>query len=267
MLLGTIAVGRWRLELNGRWLMANQRRRSCGECDVLRQASPVSGPADLVLWSGGSALTSCIMSRTVHRCPCVSDTVARCGTCAGCHCVRVSAPLTALRRAPGAPGQSPESTWLCMHVCMCMGIVCGSYTAPVSDWVCGGLCGSESSAGQPMVRATDRLGLLGYVPVRCWTFSHPFLSPPPPQQTKVTIVGKNVIYIRENLVGPFLVHKIPDPPCPTPPSFNISLLRPSSLALGALQVRVLLTGMSSFCWRVSREGRVLDSAVGGQPTI
>ena len=31
-------------------------------------------PADLVLCSGGLALTSCIMSRTVHRCPCVSDT-------------------------------------------------------------------------------------------------------------------------------------------------------------------------------------------------
>ena len=26
--------------------------------------------------SSGSALTSCIMSRTVHRCPCVSDTMA-----------------------------------------------------------------------------------------------------------------------------------------------------------------------------------------------
>ena len=39
-------------------------------CDVLWQASPVSRPADPVLWSGGSALTLCIMSRTVHRCPC-----------------------------------------------------------------------------------------------------------------------------------------------------------------------------------------------------
>ena len=34
---------------------------------------------------------------------------------------------------------------------------------------------------------------------------------PPPPQTKVTIVGKNEIYIRENLMGPFLV---PDPPPP-----------------------------------------------------
>ena len=37
-------------------------------------------------------------------------------------------------------------------------------------------------------------------------------------QTKVTTVGKNEIYNRENLVGPFLVHKIwvPDPPPPSP---------------------------------------------------
>ena len=27
-------------------------------------------------------------------------------------------------------------------------------------------------------------------------------------RTKVTIVGKNTIYNRENLVGPFLVHKL-----------------------------------------------------------
>ena len=58
--------------------------RGCGEWDVLWQASPVSRPADLVLWSSGSALTSCIMSWTVHHCPCVSDTVAHCGTCSGC---------------------------------------------------------------------------------------------------------------------------------------------------------------------------------------
>ena len=36
-----------------------------------------------------------------------------------------------------------------------------------------------SSTGQPTVRATDVLGLLGYVPVRCWTFSHPIRSPLP----------------------------------------------------------------------------------------
>ena len=53
-------------------------------CDVLRQALPVSKPAELVLWSSGSALTSCIMSRTVHHC----DTVTRCETCGGCRCLR-----------------------------------------------------------------------------------------------------------------------------------------------------------------------------------
>ena len=40
-----------------------------------------------------------------------------------------------------------------MHVCLCMGIVCEHFTAPVSDRVWGGLCGSESST----VQATDRL--------------------------------------------------------------------------------------------------------------
>ena len=39
-------------------------------------------------------------------------------------------------------------------------------------------------------------------------------TPSPPLQTKVTTEGKNEIYDRENLVGPFLVHKIlgPRPP-------------------------------------------------------
>ena len=33
----------------------------------------LSRPADLRLWSSGSAVTSCIMSPTVHHCPCVQD--------------------------------------------------------------------------------------------------------------------------------------------------------------------------------------------------
>ena len=41
-------------------------------------------------------------------------------------------------------------------------------------------------------------------------------GPPPPLQTKVTIVGKNEIYNRENLVGPFLVHKRLGPRSPPP---------------------------------------------------
>ena len=100
-------VGRW---VQGRWVgwvppLLPLQQRGCGGCDVLWQASPVSRPADLVLWSSGSALTLCLMSRTVHHCACVSDTVAHCGTCGGCHCLRVSAdtPLTALHRASVPP--------------------------------------------------------------------------------------------------------------------------------------------------------------------
>ena len=71
------------------------------------------------------------------------------------------------------PDPHPPTTPLLIQACRRRpGIVCGNFTAPVSDWVYGGLCGSESSTGQPTVRATDGLGLLGYVPVGCWTFSH-----------------------------------------------------------------------------------------------
>ena len=44
-------------------------------------------------------------------------------------------------------------------------------------------------------------------------------TPSTPPQTKVTIVGKNEIYNRENLVRPFLVHQVlgPKPPPPLPP--------------------------------------------------
>ena len=79
-----------------------------------------SRPADLVLWSCGWALTLYIISRTVHHCPCASDTVAHCGTCSGCRCLRVSAdtPQTALRRASGVcpppiltDPEAPEVLW------------------------------------------------------------------------------------------------------------------------------------------------------------
>ena len=48
-------------------------------------------------------------------------------------------------------------------------------------------------------------------------FNFFFARVPPPPQTKVTIVGQNEIYRWENLVGPFLVHKLlgPRPPPPT----------------------------------------------------
>ena len=43
---------------------------------------------------------------------------------------------------------------------------------------------------------------------------------PPPPPTKGAIMGKNEIYRWENLVGPFLVHKLsgpkPPPPLPSP---------------------------------------------------
>ena len=48
-------------------------------------------------------------------------------------------------------------------------------------------------------------------------------GPPPPPETKVTIVGNNEIYKRENLVGPFLVHKLLGPRPPTPPLFKLHL--------------------------------------------
>ena len=75
---------------------------------------------DLVLWSGELAPTLCIMSCAVHHCPCVFYTVPRCGTCGGCHCLRVSAdtPLTALHRASVPPSQDYDLIWLCVCVCV-----------------------------------------------------------------------------------------------------------------------------------------------------
>ena len=134
------------------------------------------------------------MSQTVHRCPCVFDTVARCGTCGGCHCLRVSAdtPLTALRRAPSAPGQDHELTWLCMQV-SCMGIVYGNFTAPVADWVCGGLSRSESSAACDTGHRRK-----GSVWLRAWQVldtlpSHP--PPPPPKGDTIPGLGKCRAYV------------------------------------------------------------------------
>ena len=49
---------------------------------------------------------------------------------------------------------------------------------------------------------------------------NPSLDPPPPQ-TKATIVGKNEIYNRENLIGPFLVQQLLG--LRPPPSSNTSL--------------------------------------------
>ena len=75
--------------------------------------------------------------------------------------------------------------------------------------------------------------------------------PSPPPQTKVTIVGKNEIYNRENLVRPFLVHQVlgskPPPPLPPPaqkkPWYPPSTssqgcgCQPSNTSLGQKQVQ------------------------------
>ena len=45
----------------------------------------------------------------------------------------------------------------------------------------------------------------------------PPLDPPPPPQTKGTIVGQNKMYRREHLIGPFLVHSRAGPRPPSPP--------------------------------------------------
>ena len=55
----------------------------------------------------------------------------------------------------------------------------------------------------------------------------PFGPPSPPLQTKVTVVGNHKIYTRENLVGPFLVHKLLGLRRPLSPPSNTSL--PSGL--------------------------------------
>ena len=47
------------------------------------------------------------------------------------------------------------------------------------------------------------------------------IDPPPPRPpTKVTIVGKHEIYMRKNLIGPFLVHKLLGPRPPPPPPWE-----------------------------------------------
>ena len=67
-------------------------------------------------------------------------------------------------------------------------------------------------------------------------------SPPPPARTKVTIVGKNEIYNRENLVGPFLVHKLLPPP---PPPAHKSVLESANPPLDS-------EGASGCTWSTAR---------------
>ena len=68
------------------------------------------------------------------------------------------------------------------------------------------------------------VSIVPQAPGLCLIFFRKEEGPPPPRtpppKTKVTIVGKNEICNRENLVGRFLVHKLlgPRPPLPPPPS-------------------------------------------------
>ena len=83
------------------------------------------------------------MSRTAHHCPCVSHTVAHCGSCGGCHCVQASAdtPLTALRRASVPLVRTV--VYACVHV---HGHASG-FTASGSPRVCGGIVASGPTWG------------------------------------------------------------------------------------------------------------------------
>ena len=58
----------------------------------------------------------------------------------------------------------------------------------------------------------------------------------PPPKTKVTFVGKNEIYNQENLIGPFLVHKLlgPRPPLAPSPPFEYFPAPPSFPRLGTV---------------------------------
>ena len=100
-------------------------------------------------------------------------------TSGGCHCVRGSAdtPPTAL---PRAPRQDREFTF---------GRACARAQASVmatslrpSDWVCGGLSRSASSAGQPATQAADGPSRPALVPGRRWTLPSTPPNPPPPRQ-------------------------------------------------------------------------------------
>ena len=61
-------------------------------------------------------------------------------------------------------------------------------------------------------------------------------TPSPPPQTKVTIVGKNEIYNRENLVRPFLVHQVLGPKAPPPLPPPLLKRSPAPPRLQALRI-------------------------------
>ena len=71
------------------------------------------------------------------------------------------------------------------------------------DWVCSGRGGGPLPPGPPPPRSSKSLGPSPWTPL--------------PFETKVTTVRKNKIHNWENLVGPFLVHKLLGPRLPLPP--------------------------------------------------
>ena len=106
----------------------------------------------------------------------------------------------------------------------------------VDSPLCTGLSSEPLSQPPPSFRGLERLP-----PGLCLIFCSARRSPPPPP-TKVTIVGENEICKRENLVGPFLVHKLFGPQTPPPllplstappppPRANLFSSTPSALRL------------------------------------
>ena len=61
--------------------------------------------------------------------------------------------------------------------------------------------------------------------------------------TKVITVGKNELYNRDNLVGPFLVHKLLGPRPPPSPILILPYAPPPLLIRGPAQVTVITTGI------------------------
>ena len=93
--------------------------------------------------------------------------------------------------------------------------------------VCGGRRRAGLPPGAPVGAATNTEAVRPErcCPGKCWNGRTPQEEgggvppgPPPLPQTKVTIVGRSDIYKKENLIGPFLVHKLLGPP---PPSFSL----------------------------------------------
>ena len=133
--------------------------------------------------------------------------------------------------SPSSPSQgvlsfsspSPGLAWVRASVCRGMGIACGHFTAPVSDWGCGGLCGSASGAGAACGMDQRQTGsggrrachVLGILP------GHPIPPPPVAQGTGPTtkfMQSTCPLHLRHALSAEAGVHwKAPPPPPPPGP--------------------------------------------------